>query len=165
MTDTMASNDAPSPQPGDDHPFAADLRAANVPEEAWGWLTAHGVGSLVPKLGIRFETFSVQELVATMPVEGNQQVAGLLHGGATAALAETLGSFAAALHAAGRAHPVGVDLNITHHRSASSGRVRGVCTPTHLGRTSTNHEIAFFDERGRRIASARITNQLLTPRD
>jgi len=127
-------------------------------------LSSHGVGTLVEKLGIVFTDMEVERVGATMPVGGNTQVVGLLHGGATAALAETLGSFAAALHAAGRARPVGVDLNITHHRGATDGSVRGLCTPLHLGRSSTSHLIEVFDEAGRRIATARITNQLLTPR-
>jgi uncharacterized protein (TIGR00369 family) len=127
-------------------------------------LASHGVGDLVPKLGIVFTRMEVDRVEATMPVTGNTQVVGLLHGGATAALAETLGSFAAALHARGRRNPVGVDLNITHHRGARAGLVTAVCTPLHLGRTSTSHQIAVSDEQGRRIATARITNQLLEPR-
>ncbi|RKW71036.1 hotdog fold thioesterase [Galactobacter caseinivorans] len=153
MTDNFAS-----------HPFAAQLTEAGVPLEIWPMLTSHGVGTLGPKLGIHFEELTVERVVATMPVQGNQQVVGILHGGATAALAETLGSFAAAIHTQGRKNPVGVDLNITHHRGASSGVVRGICTPLHLGRSSTSHQIEVFDEAGKRIATARITNQLLDPR-
>lgn len=153
MTDTLP-----------DHPFADELTAAGVPPEAWGALGGHGLGTLAPKLGIHFERFEVQRVEATMPVQGNTQVVGLLHGGASAALAETLGSLAAALHAAGRLNPVGVDLNITHHRGARSGVVRGICTPVHLGRTTTTHEIVIEDEDGRRVATARITNQLIKPR-
>lgn len=138
---------------------------AGIPPEAWALLPQGSVGSLVPKLGIHFDEFTVERVSATMPVEGNTQVIGLLHGGATAALAETLGSFAAAIHAADRAVPVGVDLNITHHRGVREGLVRGVATPLHLGRTSTTHDIEVTDETGRRIATARITNQLLPVRN
>lgn len=146
------------------NPFRDQLLAAGVPEPLWPMLASHGLGTLGPKLGLVFTRMDVDHVEATMPVEGNTQVVGILHGGATAALAETLGSFAAAIHAQGKKNPVGVDLNITHHRAAVSGVVRGVCTPVHLGRTSTSHEIAVFDEHGRRVASARITNQLLDPR-
>ncbi|MGO3151341.1 MAG: PaaI family thioesterase [Galactobacter sp.] len=157
-----------NPQPSQRHTTAAlaatdveGLRASGIPEDAWPLLPHGNVGSLVPKLGIHFEEFTVDRVSATMPVQGNTQVVGLLHGGATAALAETLGSFAAAIHADGRALPVGVDLNITHHRGARDGLVRGVATPLHLGRTTATHAIEVTDETGRRIATARITNQLL----
>jgi uncharacterized protein (TIGR00369 family) len=95
-----------------------------------------------------------------MPVAGNTQIAGILHGGASAALAETLGSFAASLHAGEGRHAVGVDLNATHHRAAAHGIVRGTCTAVHLGRTVTTHEIVIADEDGRRVCTARITNLL-----
>lgn len=146
------------------HPHADELTSAGVPPQAWAALGGHGMGTLVPKLGIRFEEFAVDRVVATMPVEGNTQVVGLLHGGASAALAETLGSLAAALHASEGRVPVGVDLNITHHRGLREGTVRGICTPLHLGRTTTSHQIVLEDESGTRLATARITNQLLLPR-
>lgn len=142
----------------------AALPTSGIPEHLWPLLGEQGLGSLAPKLGIHFEEFTVERLVATMPVEGNTQVIGLLHGGATAALAETAGSLAAALHGAGRTVPVGVDLNITHHRGVRQGLVRAVCTPLHLGRSTTTHAVDVSDEDGRRIATARITNQMLTPR-
>jgi uncharacterized protein (TIGR00369 family) len=140
------------------------IRASGIPEGALESLGAPSLGPRAPKRGNQFEEITVERGVATKPVEGNTQVMGLLHGGATAALAETIGSMAAALHAAGRAVPVGVDLNITHHRGAREGLVRAVATPLHLGRTSTTHAIDVTDEQGRRVASARITNQLLAPR-
>lgn len=143
------------------HPFAAQLSRHGIPETMWPHLRQNGVGELVEKLDIVFTEFETQRVAATMPVAGNTQVYGILHGGASAALAETLGSMAAALHGAGRANPVGVDLNITHHKAGRSGVVTGVCTPVHLGRSSTCHEIVISDEQGQRVASARITNMLL----
>ena len=83
-------------------------------------------GSSRPQLGIEFVEFDAQRLVATMPVDGNLQPAGLLHGGASVALAETLGSIGAALHAGPDKLIVGVDINATHHRAAVSGRVTGI---------------------------------------
>jgi uncharacterized protein (TIGR00369 family) len=114
-------------------------------------------GRLGEKLGIRFLEISAQRLVATMPVEGNTQPAGLLHGGASAALAETMGSIGSAMHAGPGSIVVGVDINATHHRSARSGVVTGVATPLHLGRSMTSYEIVISDEQGRRVCTARIS--------
>ena len=124
-------------------------------------LSAHGVGSLVEKLGIVFSEITAERVVATMPVEGNQQVAGILHGGASVALAETLGSFAAAVYAGPGRRPVGLDISATHHRPGISGLVTGVCTPLQLGRTVTSHEIVVSNADGKRLCTARITNMLL----
>ncbi|GER23436.1 thioesterase [Zafaria cholistanensis] len=143
------------------HPFRGQLVAHGIPEEMHGRFAAHGVGTLVEKLGIVFREITVERVVATMPVEGNQQVAGILHGGASAALAETLGSVAAAAYGGEDRRPVGVDLNVTHHRPGLSGLVTGTCMPIHLGRTLTTHEIVITGEDGRRVCTARITNMLL----
>lgn len=90
--------------------------------------TTFSGGHLGDKLGIRIIEASGDRVLGTMPVEGNQQPYGLLHGGASAALAETLGSIGAMLHAGPGRYAVGVDLNVTHHRSATSGLVTGVAT-------------------------------------
>ena len=86
-----------------------------------------------------------------MPVEGNTQPVGLMHGGAYVVLGESLGSMAANLHAGPGRLAVGVDINATHTRSATSGVVTGVCTPIHLGRSVTVHEIVVTDDQGRRL--------------
>lgn len=143
------------------NPFARQLFEHGVPEAMWPMLASHGVGTLVEKLGIHFTEITRDRVVATMPVEGNQQVAGILHGGASVALAETLGSFAAAVHGKGEKKPVGVDISATHHRAGVTGLVTGVCTPIHLGRTLTTHEIIISDDAGRRLCTSRITNMLL----
>lgn len=145
------------------NPFGDQLARHGVPEAMWPMLSGHGVGPLVEKLGIIFTTIAAERVEATMPVDGNQQVAGILHGGASVALAETLGSFAAAVHAGPGGRPVGVDINATHHRAGISGVVTGVCTPIHVGRSTTSHEIIISDEAGRRVCTARITNMLLGP--
>lgn len=137
---------------------AAELEAAGIPVGLRPLLATHGVGALVVKLGIVFEELSAARAVATMPVAGNTQVAGILHGGASAVLAETLGSFAAWVHAGPGRHAVGVDLNATHHRAAALGHVRGTCTALHLGRTLATHEIVITDDEGHRVCTARITN-------
>ncbi|GAA3313577.1 hotdog fold thioesterase [Arthrobacter ramosus] len=141
-------------------PFTDELNAAGVPLELHGWLSRYGVGSLVAKMGIKFLELGPERTVATMPVEGNTQVAGILHGGAHVVLAETLGSFAAALHAGSGRHVVGIEVGATHHRSIASGLVTGTCTAIHLGGTLATHEIVMTDEHGRRLSTARITNMI-----
>ena len=134
--------------------------SAPSPAETDGmpWIVAAGRGALAEKMGIEFIEFSVERCVATMPVEGNTQPVGLLHGGAYVVLGESLGSMAAALHAGAGRIAVGVDVNATHTRSATSGLVTGICTPIHLGRSMTVHEIAVTDDQGRRCSTVRITN-------
>jgi 1,4-dihydroxy-2-naphthoyl-CoA hydrolase len=138
--------------------FADELATAGIPEEMHEWLGEYGVGALVVKMGIRFLEMSAERTVATMPVEGNTQVAGILHGGAHVVLAETLGSFAAGMHAGPGRQALGIEVGATHHRAISSGTVTGTCTAIHLGRTLTTHEIVITDEKGRRLSTARITN-------
>ncbi len=120
-----------------------------------------GMGTLNEKMGIELVEVSAERVVATMPVEGNQQPYGLLHGGASVVLAETLGSVGSAIHAHPDRVSVGVDINATHHRSATSGTVTGVATPIHLGRTSASYEVVITDERGKRVCTSRITCALV----
>ncbi|WP_308468799.1 hotdog fold thioesterase [Rathayibacter soli] len=122
------------------------------------YINEHGMGALATKMGIEMLEFTVERTVGTMPVEGNTQPMNLLHGGAYAVLAESLGSLAAALHAGPDRSVVGIELSATHTGSATAGIVTGVCTPIHLGRTLTSHEIVITDERGRRCSTLRITN-------
>ncbi|HQR27797.1 MAG TPA: hotdog fold thioesterase [Nocardioides sp.] len=122
-----------------------------------------GMGRLSEKMGIELVEVSTERLVATMPVEGNTQPYGLLHGGASVVLAETLGSIGSSLHAWPDRFPVGVDINATHHRAARSGLVTGVATAVHLGRTMATYEIVVSDERGRRICTSRRPCPPVTP--
>lgn len=124
------------------------------------WAATRGMGALAEKMGLVFTEFSVERCVATMPVEGNTQPVGLLHGGAYVVLGESLGSMAANLHAGPGRLAVGVDINATHTRSATSGIVTGVCTPIHLGNSITVHEIVVTDDQGRRCSTIRITNHI-----
>jgi uncharacterized protein (TIGR00369 family) len=139
----------------------------NVPQDVLDHFAKLGVtpetfsgGHLGEKLGIRIVEASPERVVGTMPVDGNQQPYGLLHGGASAALAETLGSIGSMLHAGPGRYAVGVDLNATHHRSATSGLVTGVATAVFRGRTAATYEIAITDDQGRRITSCRLTCML-----
>jgi uncharacterized protein (TIGR00369 family) len=119
-------------------------------------------GTLQDAMGIVITEASPERVTATMPVEGNLQPYGLLHGGASCVLAETLGSVGSALHAAALGKvAVGVDINATHHRAVREGTVTGVATPIYLGRTTTSYEIVISDERDRRVCTARITCQLI----
>ena len=124
------------------------------------WAQGRGMGALAEKMGLAFTEFSLERCVATMPVEGNTQPVGLMHGGAYVVLGESLGSMAANLHAGPGRLAVGVDINATHTRSATSGIVTGVCTPVHLGRSITVHEIVVTDDQGRRCSTIRITNMI-----
>ena len=120
-----------------------------------------GNGRLNDKMGVELVEVSAERVVATMPVEGNTQPFGLLHGGASVVLAETLGSIGSAIHAYPEKVAVGVDSNATHHRAATSGIVTGVATAVHLGRSSTSYEIVITDERGKRVCTSRITCALV----
>jgi 1,4-dihydroxy-2-naphthoyl-CoA hydrolase len=117
---------------------------------------------LIGRLGIDITEVSAERVVGTMPVEGNTQPYGLLHGGATAALAETLGSFGAMAHALPDRIAVGVDLNITHVRGATSGTVRAIATAVRLGRTVATYQIDVTDDEDRLVATARLTCVLKT---
>ena len=156
MSDNFTPGQA-GPAEGD-YPHLQELLDAGVPAELHPWLGESGVGALVVRMGIRFTEMSPARMVATMPVEGNQQVAGILHGGAHVVLAETLGSFAASIHAGPGKYAVGIEVSATHHRSVSSGLVTGTATAIHLGGTLTTHEVVMTDSDGRRLSTARITN-------
>lgn len=129
--------------------------------DALGWIRERGAGELAQKMGIEFVEFTLERAVATMPVEGNRQPANLLHGGAYVVLGESLGSMSANLHAGPDRLAVGIEINASHTRSARSGLVTAVCTPIHLGRTLTTHEIAIDDDQGRRCSTIRITNMII----
>ncbi len=123
-----------------------------------------GLGALADRMGIRLLELSAERAVATMPVEGNTQPIGLLHGGAHVVLAESLGSFAANVHAHPWGYAVGIELNASHHSSISKGIVTGTCTAVKLGKSLTTHEIKVTDESGRLLSTIRITN-FLRPKD
>lgn len=117
-------------------------------------------GELTQKMGIVFEKLSAEESIATMPVVGNRQVIGLLHGGAHVVLGESLGSLSAAVHAGPGRIAVGIEINATHSKSVSEGLVRGHCRALSLGRTLATHEIVMTDAQGRRLSTVRMTNFL-----
>ena len=118
-------------------------------------------GTLMERMGIELLEVGPDRAVGTMPVAGNAQPYGLLHGGASAALAETLGSLAAAAHAGPGRIAVGIELNATHHRSARAGLVTGTARAVHLGRTLASYEVVVEDADGRRVCTARLTCMLM----
>ena len=110
-------------------------------------------------MGIEFVEASPDRVVGTMPVEGNTQPYGLLHGGASCVLAESLGSVGATLHGrtVDRPYALGIDINATHHKGARAGTITGVATPVHRGKTMATYEIVITDELGDRVCTARLT--------
>ena len=123
-----------------------------------------GIGALDKKMGIEIIEASPNRLVGTMPVEGNTQPIGLLHGGANVVLAESLGSIGTQLHAGPTRKIVGVDINATHHKSATSGIVTGVATAITLGKTLCSYQMEITNEKGERTCTARITCLILADR-
>lgn len=117
----------------------------------------HAAEQLATRMGIEILKADLEEVVARMPVEGNRQPYGLLHGGANAVLAETVGSTLSALHAMPERFPVGLELACTHHRSATSGYVTGTARPLHVGRSTSTSEIVLVDDDGRRVCTAKLT--------
>jgi uncharacterized protein (TIGR00369 family) len=115
------------------------------------------VGALGERMGMVVVECSAQRVVIRMPVEGNTQPYGLLHGGANAVLVETAGSMGAAMHAGPDHMVVGLDVGCTHHRGARSGHVTAVAEPLSLGRTVTSYEVTVTDDQGRRLSTGRLT--------
>jgi uncharacterized protein (TIGR00369 family) len=109
------------------------------------------------KVGMKLLEATAERVVGTIPVEGNLQPYGLLHGGANAVLAEALGSTVAALNAGPDRAAMGLELSCTHHRAVRSGIVTGVATPLHVGRGTITAEIVLTDDEGRRTCTARLT--------
>ena len=128
-------------------------------DEMESLLASGGGGTLGERMGVKLLEATAERVVGTMPVEGNTQPYGLLHGGASCVLAETLGSVGAVLHGqtVDRPFAVGVDINATHHKGVRSGLVTGVATPVHRGRTMVTYEVVITDELDERICTARLT--------
>jgi uncharacterized protein (TIGR00369 family) len=127
-------------------------------------LIATGGGELARKMGIEFLELSAQHSVATMPVQGNRQVVGLLHGGAHVVLAESLGSMSSAIHAGPGRIAVGIEINATHSKAITEGVVTATCEALSLGRSLATHQITMRDEAGNRLSTVRMTNFLADQR-
>ncbi|KAA9156034.1 hotdog fold thioesterase [Amycolatopsis acidicola] len=109
------------------------------------------------KIGLELVEVTPERVVGTMPVAGNLQPYGLLHGGANAVLAEALGSTVAALNAGAAKMTLGFELSCTHHRGVTSGVVTGTAVPVHVGRGTITTEIVLTDDRGKRTCTARLS--------
>lgn len=122
------------------------------------FLNEHGLGALADRMGIHVTELSRERMVATMPVEGNTQPFGAMHGGAYVVLGESLGSTHANLYGPEGMYAVGIDVNATHTGSLTDGHVTAVCTPVHLGKTMAVHEVIISAPDGKRCSTVRITN-------
>jgi uncharacterized protein (TIGR00369 family) len=144
------------------HPHCRDKRPAM--SDFLEIIKERGSGALDKKMGIEILEASPNRLIGKMPVEGNTQPIGLLHGGANVVLAESLGSIGTQLHAGPNRKIVGVDINATHHKSATAGFVTGVATAIYLGKTMCSYEIVISNDAGERTCTARITCLILAER-
>lgn len=162
----MSDTDPVATEPG--APLAArqdgPAGAPAVPPATLAGLRQVTRGTLAERLGIELLEASAEQVVGTMPVAGNTQPYGLLHGGASVALAETLGSYAAALHAGPGRQAVGLEISATHHGGVRAGTVTGRARALHLGRTTASYEIVVEDETSRRVCTARLTCLLIADR-
>lgn len=132
----------------------ATVPGVSTPRPDWAPVETTGLDA---KLGIEITDYDPERMVATMPVAGNEQPYGLLHGGATCALVESIGSWAAALHAGPGRQVVGIELNASYLRATTQGVVTAVCTPVRRGRTLATFLVEVSDDQGRPTASARLT--------
>ena len=137
--------------------FVSDYLSDVVGEQFAGMDPAALGHQLNDKVGLVYVEISAERVVGTIPVEGNRQPYGLLHGGANAVLAEALGSTLAALNAGPERLTLGFELSCTHHRGVREGLVTGVATPVHIGRGTITTEIVLTDESGRRTCTARLS--------
>ncbi|MCW2288685.1 uncharacterized protein (TIGR00369 family) [Leucobacter luti] len=118
------------------------------------------LGELDERLGIEFVRVSADHAVATMPVAGNRQITGSMHGGAYCTLAETLASLAACEHAGDGRTAVGLDISATHTGRTAAGRVTATCSAIRLGKTVAVYAVEIDDETGQRVSTARVTTIL-----
>lgn len=113
------------------------------------------------KLGVEITELTAERVTGSMPVEGNQQPFGLLHGGASGVLVETLASMGAMAHGYPDRVGVGVDLNVTHIEPVRAGRVTGTATAIRLGRSTATYRVDIVDDAGRLTATGRLTCRMI----
>lgn len=142
--------------------MSAQRPTAPTPENSIDGVWQIALGELDIKMGIKIIEESVERVVATMPVEGNRQSFGLLHGGASLAVGEAVGSWAAVKHASTMGKSaVGVDVSATHHKGAREGIITITATPISLGRRVASHQVVIENEAGERLCTLRITNLII----
>ncbi|MCP2233662.1 MULTISPECIES: hotdog fold thioesterase [Erwinia] len=127
-------------------------------------LNQRSQGTMVAHIGICFTALNEESIEALMPVDSRtRQPFGLLHGGASVVLAETLGSMAGYLCTEGEQQVVGLEVNANHLRSARDGEVRGICRAVHIGRRHQVWQIEIFDVSDRLCCTSRLTTAVITP--
>ena len=142
--------------------MSAERPTAPTPKTSIDGVWQIALGELDIKMGVKIIEESVQKVVATMPVEGNRQSFGLLHGGASLAVGEAVGSWAAVKHASTMGKSaVGVDVSATHHKGAREGIITITATPISLGRRMASHQVLIENEAGERLCTLRITNLII----
>jgi uncharacterized protein (TIGR00369 family) len=142
--------------------MSAERPTAPTPEASIDGVWQIALGELDITMGVKIIEESVQKVVATMPVEGNRQSFGLLHGGASLAVGEAVGSGAAVKHASTMGKSaVGVDVAATHHKGAREGIITITATPISLGRRMASHQVVIENEAGERLCTLRITNLII----
>jgi 1,4-dihydroxy-2-naphthoyl-CoA hydrolase len=123
------------------------------------------IGALAPKLGLEFIELSPDKVVARIPVEGNTQPYGILHGGATAALCETVASIGTALRVGPDKQVVGIELNVNHIRAVRDGFVTATGVALHVGKTTAVWDMRVHDDDGNLVAASRLTLVIRRPDD
>ena len=121
-------------------------------------------GTLMERIELEFVEVTPEHLRARIPVAGNVQIYGILHGGATAALCETLASYGTALVAGLDKMVTGVELNVNHIRGVREGHVTATAIPLHVGRTTAVWDMKVHDDEGRLVAASRLTLAIRDPR-
>jgi len=135
------------------HPISIDI------------LTASSANTAVSHLGIEFVEVGDDFITARVPVDARtRQPFGLLHGGVSVVLAETLGSIGANFACPAGHQAVGLDINANHLRGVKSGWVTGTARPVHLGRTTQVWQIDMVNDAGEPSCVSRITMAILAPR-
>lgn len=118
--------------------------------------------SLIHHLGIRFTAINDNRLEAEMPVDSHtMQPFGLLHGGASVVLAESMGSMAGWLTCQPGQTVVGIEVNASHHRAVAAGRVTALCSPLHLGGQLQVWQTEIYNVRKKLCCTARLTISVL----
>jgi 1,4-dihydroxy-2-naphthoyl-CoA hydrolase len=131
----------------------------------WAGPVVGELGSLAPKLGLEFIELSPDRVIARIPVEGNTQPYGILHGGATAALCETVASIGTALRIGPDKQVVGVELNVNHIRAVREGFITATGIALHVGKTTAVWDIRVHDDDGNLVAASRLTLVIRHPDD
>jgi 1,4-dihydroxy-2-naphthoyl-CoA hydrolase len=113
--------------------------------------------ALDERMGIEVIEASRERVVARMPVAGNTQPLGLLHGGASCVIAESVGSIGASIHGSPTHYASGVEINCSHHRGVREGWVTATATPIRVGKQIATFHVEIVDEQERSVATARLT--------